>query len=343
MSGLPGQSMAPSPDMVRDPQGPGESAANESGRPSHGAFALGLIRRFAREPLLHFLLLGGLIFALYSVLSPVANRAQTDRIVLTQNDLRQLAVQWLAQGRPPPTPEEMRSLIEQRVREEILFREAIALGLDKDDEIIKRRLAQKMDFLSDDIAALQAPDEAQLRVWFTQNESRFAKPPRVTFHHLYFSSDRGPGAQQAADAALVRIAHKTAAGATGAAGADPFMFQDFYAERTPEQVTREFGPQFTQVVFQLKPGAWQGPVQSGYGWHLVFVDTLEPGRTPAFEEIEADVRSAWLDQRQQDVKRAALEAFRARYTVIVPPLESIDWDTLRSAQLPTAPMDVTPQ
>ena len=301
-----------------------------------------LVRRLVREPLIHFLLLGGLVFALYAVLSPVANRAQADRIVLTQNDLRQLAVQWLAQGRPRPTAEQMRSLIEQRVGEEILFREALAMGLDKDDEIIKRRLAQKMDFLAEDVAALQAPDEAQLRAWFTQNTSRFAQPPRVSFHHLYFSSDRGPGAQEAADAALVRIAHKTAASAAGAAAADPFMFQDFYAERTPEQVTREFGPLFAQAVFQLKPGAWQGPVQSGYGWHLVFEDTLEPSRTPAFEEIEADVKSAWLDQKQQDVKRAALEAFRARYTVIVPPLESIDWDTLR-AQQPTPPTDVTPQ
>ena len=101
--------------------------------------------------------------------------------------------------------------------------------------------------------------------------------------------------------------------------------------------------ELSALLANVQAGAWQGPIQSGYGWHLVFVDTLEPSRTPAFEEIEGEVRSAWLDQKQQDVKRAALAAFRARYTVSVPPLESIDWDTLRSAQPPTAPMDVTPQ
>jgi len=296
-----------------------------------------------REPLLHFLLAGALLFALYAWLSPEGNPAQAHRIVLTENDLRQLAVQWLAQGRPLPTREEMQSLAEQKVNEEILFREALAMGLDKDDEIIKRRLAQKMDFLAEDVAALQNPSDAQLRAWYLENSSRFAQPPRVSFHHLYFSSDRGAGAQEAAAAALVRIAHKPATAAAAPAEADPFMFRDYYAERTPEQVAKEFGPEFTRGVFQLKPGTWQGPVPSGYGWHLVFVDGIEPGRTPAFEEIEPDVKSAWLDQKQQEIKRQAFEAMRARYTISVPPVESIDLDSLRSAQMPVAPMDVTPQ
>jgi hypothetical protein len=258
--------------------------------------------------------------------------------------LRQLAVQWLAQGRSLPTPQEMHSLVEQRVSEEILFREALAMGLDKDDEIIKRRLAQKMDFLAEDVAVLQNPSDAQLRAWYTENSSRFEQPPRVSFHHLYFSSDRGPGAREAAAAALVRIAHKPATTSPdAAAAADPFMFRDYYAERTPEQLAKEFGPEFMRAVFQLKPGAWQGPVASGYGWHLVFVDGLEPGRTPAFEEIESDVKAAWMDQKQQEIKRLAFEAMRARYTVSVPPVESVDLESLRSAQMPVGPMDVTPQ
>jgi hypothetical protein len=151
-----------------------------------------------REPLLHFLLVGTLIFAVYALLNPAANRTdQTNHIVLTKDDLRQLAVHWLAQGRAPPTADEMRALVEQKVSEEILFREAVALGLDKDDEIIKRRLAQKMDFLAADVVAFQDPSDAELRAWFAQNASRFALPPRASFRHLYFSSDRGPGARDA--------------------------------------------------------------------------------------------------------------------------------------------------
>ena len=131
------------------------------------------VRRWLREPLLHFLLAGVLIFAIYELLNPAANRIdRANQIVLTKDDLRQLAVHWLAQGRPPPTIDQMRALVEQRVSEEILFREALALGLDKEDEIIKRRLAQKMGFLAEDVAALQDPGDAELKAWFAQNADR---------------------------------------------------------------------------------------------------------------------------------------------------------------------------
>jgi peptidyl-prolyl cis-trans isomerase C len=294
------------------------------------------LRRWLREPLLHFLLAGALIFAIYELLNPASNRIdRANQIVLTKDDVRQLAVHWLAQGRPPPTAEQMRALVEQRVSEEILFREALALGLDKDDEIIKRRLAQKMGFLAEDVAALQDPSNSQLRAWFGQNSDRFALPPRASFRHLYFSFDR-PGAHERAAAALGKIAGRPTDAPELASVADPFMFQDYYAERAPEQIAKEFGPDFAKAVFQLKPGGWQGPLQSGYGWHLVFVDAIESGRVPAFEEVEPDVKAAWLDQKQREVKKAAFEAMRARYTVVVPPIETVDWASLQNLQAPIA-------
>ena len=121
------------------------------------------------------------------------------------------------------------------------------------------------------------------------------------------------------------------------------MFQDYYAEKAPDQIAKEFGPDFANAVFQLKPSAWQGPIQSGYGWHLVFVDAIEPGRVPAFEEVEPNVKSAWLDQKQREIKRIAFEAMRARYTVVVPPIESVDFGSLRNPQSPIASTDVLPQ
>jgi hypothetical protein len=321
-------------------------APQESGSASHRSLAWlkvwAVVRSLVREPLLHFLLAGATIFAAYEFLNPPASRShQAYRIVLTENDLRQLAVQWLAQGRPAPSADEMRALIEDRVSEEILSREAIALGLDKDDEIIKRRLAQKMNFLAEDIAALQNPSDTELHAWFTQNSSRFALPARASFHHLYFSSDRGRGAHDAATAALTRIADKPADTSPVTAAADPFMFQDYYAERTVDQIAREFGPNFAEAVFQLKPGAWQGPVQSGYGWHLVFVDAIEPSRTPTFEEIEPDVKFAWLDQKQAEIKRVAFEAMRKRYTVVVPPVAVVDLESLR--KMPVAATGLVPE
>jgi peptidyl-prolyl cis-trans isomerase C len=293
-----------------------------------------LMRRWAEEPLLHFLLAGAAIFAVYTLLNPPSQWTVQDnsKILLTKDDLRQLAIMWLAQGHPPPTNDQLRVLVEQKVAEEILSREAMSLGLDKDDEIIKRRLAQKMDFLAEDVAALQEPGTTELRAWFAKNLDRFALPPRMSFRHLYFSFDRGASARDAAAAALTQVSGKPADSPGIASLADPFMFHDYYADRDPEQVAKEFGPDFAKALFQLNPGEWQGPIQSGYGWHLVFIDSSEPRRAPAFEEVEPDVKSAWLDERQSEVKRKAFEAMRTRYTVIVPPINAADFQNLQIPQ-----------
>jgi peptidyl-prolyl cis-trans isomerase C len=336
--------MAPQPPPQPQPEDPESPDHSQSDPPQVPAWAkwLTFAARPLREPLLHFLLVGAVIFAVYQWVAPGAIRTdRTDRIVLTEDDLRQLAVQWLAQGRPPPSPDEMRALVEQRLSEEILFREALALGLDKNDEMIKRRLAQKMDFLAEDVAALQDPSDAELKTWFARNSTRFALPPRASFRHLYFSADRGQGARDAAAATLVKIAGKPSTTGEGAADADRFMFQDYYAERPPDQVAKVFGPDFAKAVFRLTPGAWQGPVQSGYGWHLVFVEAIEPGRVPAFEEVVPDVKSAWLDEKQREIKRIAFEAMRARYTIVVPPIDTLDWGSLR--KVPVAATEAVPE
>ena len=266
------------------------------------------------------------------------------KIELTQNDVRQVAVAWLAQGRPPPTPDELRSLVDQKVTEEILFREATALGLDRDDEIIKRRLAQKMDFLAADLAAMNEPSNAELKEWFAGNSKRFALPAHMNFRHLYFSPDkRGTSARDAAVAALTLIAGKPADSPEVASIADPFMFKNYYGDSTPEQAAKEFGPDFAATLFKFKPGSWQGPVQSGYGWHLVWIDSIEPGRTPTFEEVEPDVKAAWTDERYREVKRASLEEMRSRYTVVLPSLDAIDLQDLKASATASAESELVSQ
>jgi len=254
-----------------------------------------------------------------------------------------LAAAWIVQGHAPPTAQEMLALVDQRVREEILSREAVALGLDGGDEIIKRRLAQKMGFLAADLAVLQDPSDAELRSWYAQHADLFALLPRRTFRHLYFSLDRGPSARDAAAAALSKIAGKTVAPVEVVAAADPFMFRDYYGDQTPIQVAREFGPDFAGALFQLKPGAWQGPIPSGYGWHLVFVEAAEPSRIPAFEEIEPGIKKAWLDRKQAQIMEVAFTAMRARYAVVVPPLESVDFANLNIPQASIAASSLVPQ
>ena len=274
------------------------------------------IRRWSHEPLLHFVLIGAGLFLILQTFSPHAGASATsNEIVVSEDDLRRLIAAWTTQRGGPPAPAQLEALVDQDVREEVLAREAVALGLDRDDPIIQRRLAQKMDFLAADVAALQDPGEAELREWYQSNSTRFAMPPRVSFHHLYFSSDRGARARDDAAAALDHIASDDG---SPQPIADPFMFRDYYGERTPEQMAREFGPEFAKALFQLEPGAWSGPVQSGYGWHLVHVDALQPGHVPAFEEVASDVRQSWLENEQQLLRDKAYEAMRSRYKITLP-------------------------
>lgn len=275
--------------------------------------------RVLREPLLWFVLAGAALFVVYRVMNPDAfARPDRNRIVITQDDLTQMSVQWRAQGLPPLSATQWKSLIDARVREEVLFREAVALGLDRDDTIVKRRMVQKMDFLAQDLAAARTPTSTELREWFKTHPERFTLPPRVSFRHVYFSFDkRGAKARDAAAAGLKQLAvNPLAAPSLG----DPFMFQDHYADRTPDQIAKEFGPAFAQALFKLAPGTWQGPVESGYGWHAIVVTEATPARVPPFEEVEPEVKSDWVVEQGELARQRVYEAMRARYEVVLPDL-----------------------
>lgn len=276
------------------------------------------VRRVLREPLVQFLIVGLALFGTWQLVAPAdAERGADKRIVITEDDLKQMSAAWLAQGRPPPSGQQLQGLIDIKVREEVLYREALALGLDKDDVIVKRQLARKMDFLAEDVSRLEEPKPGELRSWYEQNKPRFALPPRASFRHVYFSPDRrGANARADAQAALAQFAGKPID--VVAAAGDPFMFQGFYGDRSLEVVAKEFGPPFARALAGIAPGAWAGPIESGYGWHLVFVDAMTPQRVPDFDEIEAEVRTAWVEDQREQTKRRLFDAMRARYEVVLP-------------------------
>jgi peptidyl-prolyl cis-trans isomerase C len=280
------------------------------------------MNRLLREPLIHFLLIGAVLFGLYGLAQsgrPAA--APSKEIRLSLDEIAQLAMLYQSQWRRAPTPQELQRMVESKVQQEILYREALAMGLDKDDEIVKRRMAQKMQFLAEDVAAAHEPTKAELEAWFGKNSAKFAQPPRLSFRHLYFSHDRrGERARDDAQQALAKLAGLPVDSKLASSLADPFMFQDYYRDRAPEYLAKEFGPPFALAVAKLAPGSWQGPVESGFGWHLVFVDTLIPGRVPVFEEVEPDVRTAWLGEQKALAWAKAYKDMRAKYTVLLPTL-----------------------
>ena len=278
------------------------------------------LKLILREPLLHFLLIGLALFAIYAYMHRGRMGIESSRqIMLSLDDLRQMDLYFESQWHRQPTPQEFQAMVEDKVREEVLYREGLAMGLDKDDTIVKRRMAQKMQFLAEDVAAAHEPSTTELKAWFDKNKQKFALPSRYSFRHLYFSPDkRGKIAKDDAAKALAKIAGQPEESKLAALLGDQFMFQDYYGDRTPEAIAKEFGPQFAVALEKLKPGSWQGPVESGYGWHLVYVDTIIPGRIPAFEEMEPDVKTAWLAEQKQTAWQKAYAEMRAKYTVLLP-------------------------
>ena len=300
-----------------------------------------VVKRLSREPLIHFLMLGAILFGAYAYAERKHVAAeQSKQIELTIGDLSQLVQVFRSQWRRDPTPEELRQLVEDKAREEILYREALALGLDKDDTIVKRRMAQKMQFLAENVAAAREPTIEELGTWYEANRDQFSFPPRVSFRHLYFSPDRRrERARDDAAAALTKLAEQPEDSNLAATLADAFMFQDYYRDRTPEFLGKEFGPNFALTVAKLSPGSWQGPVESGFGWHLVFLDTLIPGRVPAFEEVEADVKKAWLAEQKALAWQKAYQDLRAKYIMLLPaPTNdaSASGETSKSKRIPVS-------
>src|SRR5262245_66199196 len=202
------------------------------------------MQRFLREPLLHFLAIGAAPFGIYDFTQAGrAEPASSRQIQLSLDDLAQLAVLFQSQWRRAPTPEEFGRLVENKIQGEILYREALAMGLDKDDEIVKRRMAQKMQFLAEDVAAASEPTTAELKAWFEKNSASFRQPPRLSFRHLYFSPDRrGDRARDDAANALAKLAGQQVDAKIAGSLADRFMFEAYYRAPAAELQRHEFGP-----------------------------------------------------------------------------------------------------
>ena len=277
------------------------------------------MKRLLREPLLHFLLIGALLFAVFQFVRPATKATPSSKqIQLSLDDLARMALLFQSQWKREPTAPELERLMETRVQTEVLYREALAMGLDKDDEIVKRRMAQKMQFLAEDTAQRE-PTTAELKSWYAKNSDKFAMPTHVSFRHLYFSPDRRAAhTHDDAVKALAQIAGQTEDAKLPGSLADPFMFQEYYRDRGTDFLGKEFGPQFALAVAKLPIGSWQGPIESGFGWHLVFVESAIPGHVPDFAEVEPDLKTAWLSEQKALAWEKAYQELRVKYTVLLP-------------------------
>ena len=269
-----------------------------------------VLRRVAREPLAHFVVVGALLFGGLSVVKSL----QRPTVTLEARDLNQLATYWEVQMQRPPNKVELAGIIRDRIDEELLAREALRVGLDKGDMIIRRRLAQKMAFATDDTAQVGEPSEKALREYYAKTADRYAAPARVAFQQVFFSGDRPHGgAERAAGQAMERAEEGGREDPTG----DPFLFPLAYDDVNVPDLLRDYGPAFVKALETAPVGSWQGPVLSPYGWHIVKVTSRRKAASVAFEAVRDQVREAYLAERRAAANADFLKALRKRYRVVV--------------------------
>ncbi len=268
-----------------------------------------------RSPLPVFLLLGLGAFALERWL---ADGNEERRVVtVTDEQVDALRARWDAQWGRVPADRELQGLIDEAVREEILYREALRLGLDRDDPIVRRRLAQKMTFMLEDNAELPAPAAREVEDYFAAHAEQYREPARTTFRHVFLSDDRRADPRRDAAALLLEVRGDDDERSWRRAG-DPFMLLGEYADRTDQAIAELFGADFATALGGVEAGKWQGPIASTHGVHLVRVLGRRSPRSPVLDDVRDRVLRDLLEARRREQNRAALQALRERYDVRMP-------------------------
>lgn len=261
--------------------------------------------RWYRDPLVAFLIIGGLLF----VIAGGTGADDQSTIQIRNQDIDRLTQQWAMQMQRQPTPRELQGLLDQHIKEEIYYREALRLGLDVNDTIVRRRMVQKLTFLTEDLAVSAMPEPTTLQQFHLDNSSAYKEPQRYSFQHRYFSSDRRADAQAVAQRA---VTDPNLAG-------DPFMLQKQYAQRSEREVGDLFGREFARALSALTAAEqWQGPLQSAYGWHAVRLTKVTPSRTLSFDEVRDRVLADWQQARRKDANAKYYQALNERYEVQLP-------------------------
>ena len=276
------------------------------------------ISKLLREPLLIFLVLGALLFGLHTLVSDQSQESDDALgIQVTAANIDQLSASWQRQMGRPPQPEEFQGLIDNFVREEVLVRESLALGLDRDDTVIRRRLVQKMNFLVEDLALLNEPTKADVTDYFEQHPELYRLPPRISFTHIYFSRDRRGDATKAdAELALSRLAPVDKMVNVAQLG-DPFALPYDYSLISPREISQLFGQGFAEELLVLTPSEWQGPVESSYGLHLIQVLDRVEGHLPEISSVHDQVLRDLVRERRAEAQAQAYDVLRDRYEISI--------------------------
>ena len=281
-----------------------------------------MFSRILKEPLLHFFLLGAGIFLLSAYFGD-SDELAADEIVVTTGQLERLVQSWKKTRMRPPTQAELEGLIDDYLREEIYYREALAMGLDSDDMIIRRRMRQKMEFISQDLSSLAEPTHEELQEYLQDNADAYMIEPIFSLRQVFLSRDRRGETIQDDARKILESLQREPATDIGQLG-DPLLLPQVIDELPAREVSDMFGRDFTAQLLTLAPGNWLGPVASGYGLHLVFIDKIVEARMPELTEVRARVETDWRDKKRRSINDELYYGLKERYTIVVERPEWLD-------------------
>lgn len=275
------------------------------------------VRSLLREPLLHFLLIGALLFGIGAIRGDSSSVEPVRRIVVDSGQIFSLIEGWRRTWRRPPTELELQGLIEDFLQEEIFYREALALGLDRNDAIIRRRLRQKIEFLSEDLSETIDPTDEELQTYLEENAASYRLDAIFTLVHRYFNVDRRGDAAYADAKRAVEMLDGIDGGDGAAPAGDRLPLPTVFENASERDLATAFGTEFSQAVMEAEVGLWQGPIRSGFGFHTIFIAERIEGRMPALDEVRFAVERDWRFAKQNEVNAQLFQGLRDQYVISV--------------------------
>ena len=296
-------------------------------------FVSNSISRLFKEPLIQFLIIGASIYGAYALFGVAEEDFRDTTILVDSNRINAMISQWQKRWNRLPTREEIDGLIQAYIREDVLYRQALVMGLNEDDPITRRRMAQKLEFLTSDISRMQQPQEAELEQYFAQNQESYRGLDTISFVHVFIDPDKR-GDATLGEAAEI-LAQLEAAGLpddeTIMLG-DRLLLQKSFTMATELDVSRQLGSSFAEAVMKLEAGRWHGPVLSGFGLHLVYIHDLVKAPPAKFEDLRQQVLNDWHEQRREQFNANFLESLKSQYEIVIDELPA---DRLLDAQMKT--------
>ncbi len=293
------------------------------------------IIRFLKEPLLHFLLIGASFYLIQGLYGEPGMSEDDRRIVISAGEVEWLRDSWKKRWSRPPTDEELDGIVRAYLRELVLSREAVAMGLDKDDTVIRRRLAQKLEFLSQDLVEFTDPSDEELAAYMNENIARYEAPAIATMTQIFYDPDKrdDQALEEAERQKKILNAWEFDPDHVNGLG-DSFFLQKYYPERSQSDIARLFGGGFADSVVDLPVETWSGPILSGYGVHLVYIHGRQAAVTPGLDEVRNKVLQDWKDEKRRELSDRYITNLLAQYDVKVEEVARQDpsSNSARSAQ-----------